>query len=125
MIKPRGKKQDQKLLTFGYIMDMQNLLLFENFSREKITTLTSRQGRNIKVTTIGGRIKDIVNEAGIRFPFSPGQTLTRNLETWACNNGFKIDGEDPCPEEKIFGVKVSDVPQGHEWRYLYPSKFQK
>lgn len=111
---------------------MNNILLFENFSREHLMVLTSRQGREIRVTTVGGRgtalggqIKDIDNKSGVGFPFSVGQTLTRNIETWACNHGFKIDGEDPCPEERIFGVKVSDVPQGHEWRLIYPNKFRK
>lgn len=72
-----------------------------------------------------GRITSIVNKSGIRFPFQVGQLLQRNIETWACNNNFYIDGNDTCPEKKIFGVKVSDVPQGHEWRHIFPNKFKK
>jgi len=50
--------------------------------------------------------------------------MQRNVETWACNNNFYMDDRDTCPEEKIFGVKVSDVPQGHEWRTIFPNKFR-
>jgi hypothetical protein len=78
----------------------------------------------IKVTkTRDGRITNIENETGIRFPFSVGQLLQRNVETWACNNNFLMDGKDTCPEKKIFGVRTKDVPQGHEWRHIYPNKF--
>jgi len=35
-----------------------------------------------------------------------------------------IDGKDTCPEKKVFGIKVSDIPQGHEFRKLYPNKFK-
>ena len=87
-------------------------------------TLTSRQGRDIILTLLGGSIKDIDNQSGVRFPFSVGQSYTRSIETWACNNGFKIDGKNPCPEEKIFGIRKKDIPQGHELRLLYPHKFR-
>lgn len=103
---------------------MEEISLFEDFSRERRMVLTSRQGRNITITLLGARIQDIVNEAGIRFPFSIGQSYTRSIETWACNNGFKIDGNDPCPEEKIFGIRKKDVPMGHELRVLFPHKFR-
>ena len=48
---------------------------------------------------------------------------------WACNHGFKWregngPDKDPYPEKRIFGVKVSDVPQGHEWRKIFPNKFR-
>ena len=72
-----------------------------------------------------GRISSIQNTSGIRFPFEEGQTLNRNVETWACNMVFLMNGEDTCPEKKIFGIRTSDIPQGHEWRYLYPQKFRK
>ena len=61
---------------------------------------------------------------GVRFPFSVGQLLQRNVEVWACNNNFLMDDKDTCPEKKIFGVKPSDVPKGHEWRTIYPNKFR-
>jgi len=103
---------------------MKNLQLYETFSREKITTLTSRQGKDIIVTSLGARIQSIDNKSGVNFPFSVGQTLTRSIETWACNNGFTIDGKSPCPEEKIFGIRKKDIPQGHELRMLFPGKFR-
>ncbi len=70
------------------------------------------------------RISEIENKTGIRFPFSVGQPLNRNIEVWACNNNFLMDGKDTCPEKKIFGVRASDVPQGHEWRHIFPNKFK-
>lgn len=74
--------------------------------------------------TPDGRISSIVNKSRIRFPFQVGQLLQRNVETWACNNHFLMDGKDTCPEKKIFGVRAKDVPQGHEWRTLFPNKFR-
>ena len=71
-----------------------------------------------------GRISEIENEMGLRFPYSVGQPFNRGLETWACNNKFLMDGEDTCPEEKIFGIRKSDYPQGHPVRLLYPGKFR-
>lgn len=92
-------------------------------TREMI--FTSRQNRDIKITLIGGRIDTIKNESGINFPFKVGQSYNRSMETWACNNGFKIDGKDPCPEEKIFGMRKKDIPLNHHLRLLYPGKFRK
>jgi hypothetical protein len=40
-------------------------------------------------------------------------------------NNRMVREMDPCPEEKIFGVKAKDVPQGHEWRRLFPNKFRR
>ena len=71
-----------------------------------------------------GRIKEIENETGIRFPFSVGQILNRNVEVWACNNNFLMDGKDMCPEEKVFGIRKKDIPQGHELRMMFPGKFR-
>jgi hypothetical protein len=104
---------------------MQHLLIYENFGYNKEMILSSRQNREIRVSIQSGRIASIDNQAGIRFPWVVGQPINRNIETWACNNGFTINGEDPCPEERIFGVKISDVPQGHEWRTIFPNKFRK
>lgn len=69
------------------------------------------------------RIVDI-EDVNVRFPFKIGQRLYRNIEVWACNNLFKIDGKDTCPEEKVAGIKVSDIPKGHILRMMYPSKFK-
>ncbi len=72
-----------------------------------------------------GFIQEIENEFNLRFPFSVGQRFSRNFEVWACNNNFFMNGEDTCPEEKIFGIKKSDIPMGHELRMMYPHKFKK
>jgi hypothetical protein len=103
---------------------MKNLELYENFGRERITTLTSRRGKDIIITLLGARIQSIDNQSGVNFPFSVGQSYTQSIETWACNNGFTIDGKSPCPEEKIFGIRKKDIPQGHELRFLFPHKFR-
>jgi hypothetical protein len=88
----------------------------------------NKRNPNLKIVvtkTPDGRITEIDNKTGIRFPFSIGQVLNRNIEIWCCNNNFLMDGKDTCPEEKIFGIKKSDIPQGHELRMLYPGKFRK
>lgn len=71
-----------------------------------------------------GQITDITNPRNIRFPFVVGQILNMGHKTWACVNGFLVDGKDACGPKKIFGVNVDDVPQGHEWRLIYPNKFK-
>jgi len=103
---------------------MENLEIYENFSSEKEIEFTSRQRRKIIVKVQGGRIKDIDNQSGVRFPFHVGQQINRSIETWACNNNFQMDGNDPCPEKKVFGIKAKDIPKGHELRKIYPSKFR-
>jgi hypothetical protein len=100
-------------------------IVFESSRYERDVVLTSRQGRDILVKVMGGKITSIENNSGIRFPYSIGQHWNRSIETWACTNKFKIDGEDPCPEEKIFGIRKKDIPMGHELRMMYPSKFRK
>lgn len=85
---------------------------------------SKRTGRKIIVKVQGGRITEVENESGVRFPFQVGSIWNRNTEVWACNNNFFLDGEDTCPEEKIFGVRAKDVPVGHEWRTLFPNKFR-
>lgn len=104
---------------------MKNLLLFEAFVANGKIVLTSRQNRDIILTILGGRIDTIDNQSGVNFPYREGEQYTRSIETWACNNGFKIDGKDPCPEKKIFGIRAKDIPQGHELRMLFPNKFRK
>jgi hypothetical protein len=103
---------------------MKHIKIYESYSSEDKVTLISRQGREITFLTAGGRITEITNDAGIRFPYSVGQTANAGMKTWACNNGFKWNGEDPCPEEKIFGIRKKDIPQGHELRLLFPHKFK-
>jgi hypothetical protein len=104
---------------------MENLLLFEAFHNQQALIFGhTRSGRTITVTLKGGRIETIDNKAMMRFPFSVGQPYTRSIETWACNNGFTINDEDPCPEEKIFGIRKKDIPKGHELRLMFPSKFR-
>jgi hypothetical protein len=108
---------------------MQNIILFEDFSLRSPGTremhLVSKDMRR-KVTLLmqNGRIKEIKNEGVVGFPFKEGQMLQRNIYDWACNHHFTIDGEDPCPEEKIYGVRKKDIPMGHPLRMIYPSKFR-
>lgn len=99
-------------------------IIKENFG-ERIRVLKSkRTNREITVKIQDGRISEVDNEAGVRFPFEVGSFWNRNVEVWACNNHFYLDGKDTCPEQKVFGVRASDVPQGHEWRTLFPNKFR-
>lgn len=90
---------------------------------EKII-LTSRQGREILLEIKAGRIDSIENNSGVRFPFSVGQPYSMSIKSWAQNNNFKWNGEDIENEKRIFGVKIKDVPPGHEWRYMFPNKFR-
>jgi hypothetical protein len=93
---------------------------------EREVVFTNKRNPRLVITvkkSPDGRITEIKNESGMRFPFSVGQLLQRNVEVWACNNNFLMDGKDTCPEKKIFGVKTKDVPQGHEWRHIYRNKF--
>lgn len=84
---------------------------------------SKRTRREITVKVQGGRITEVENDSDVRFPFQEGSMWNRNIETWACNNNFYLDGEDTCPDKKIFGVRAKDVPQGHEWRIMFPNKF--
>ena len=106
---------------------MKHLKRFdESFGKERIEFSSQRNPRLRIVVEISPdrRIAAIDNPTGTRFPFSVGQPLNRNLEVWASNNGFLMDGKDVGPEKKIFGVRASDVPQGHEWRSIDPNKFR-
>lgn len=107
---------------------MKHIKIFEEFGSDKVITFTGSRNPNliIKVTkSPDGRITSIENKQNLRFPFNVGQSFTRNIETWASNNNFLIDGKDVGPEKKVMGIKVSDIPQGHELRTMYPSKFRK
>jgi len=99
--------------------------LFESWMREEEIILTSRQGRTIRVKAVHGKIEEIDNESGLRFPFVTGQPITVFMKSWACTNGFKWNGQNACPEEKVFGIRKKDIPMGHELRMIFPHKFRK
>jgi hypothetical protein len=103
---------------------MENIELYENYSNEKEIILTSRQNRDIRITVLGGRIQAIDNNSGVNFPFHVGQLYMRNVELWATNNSFSINGVAPKSEKKIFGIRTKDIPNGHELRMLFPGKFK-
>jgi hypothetical protein len=113
---------------------MKHLELFENF-HQKTMVLKHQNRGEISVTLEGYRIEDVQNSTPVNFPFNVGSSWNRSIYTWACNNNFTtvetimngrvVKQEDPCPEQKIFGVRTKDVPQGHEWRTIFPGKFRK
>jgi hypothetical protein len=113
---------------------MEHIELYENFNQRTMILKHMNFGE-IKVELEGSQIKDVVNNSNTNFPFQVGSSWNRSIESWACNNNFvKIETwmnnrmvrtMDPCPEKKIFGVKAKDVPQGHEWRRLFPNKFRR
>jgi hypothetical protein len=103
--------------------------LLESVSNEVEVKFVSKRNRTQAFNvykTPDGRITRIEkpNHVHVNFPFKVGQILNRNIETWACNNHFYINGKDTCPEEKVFGIRKSDIPQGHELRNLFPNKFR-
>ena len=105
-------------------------LVAENISEALYSSqkdvFTHKNNPNMIITVYkapDGRISAIENPYHLRFPFSLCQILTRNVETWACNNNYLINGEDPCGEKKIFGIKASDIPRSHELRTLFKNKF--
>jgi hypothetical protein len=107
--------------------NIENNEIEESLSTNSSITFTNKRNPRLVITIQldpKRRISKIENKTGIRFPFSVGQPLNRNIEVWACNNNFLMDGKDTCPEKKIFGVRASDVPQGHEWRHIFPNKFK-
>jgi hypothetical protein len=98
----------------------------EEFGKNEIVFISQRNPRLLITVSISPdrRISNIDNKTGIRFPFSVGQPINRTMEVWASNNNFLMDGQNTSPEKKVFGVRTSDVPQGHEWRSIYPNKFR-
>lgn len=89
--------------------------------------LTSRQNRTIEVRARHGKIEEIDNNAGLRFPFVTGQLITVFMKQWACNNGFKWNGKNACQdpgEKKIYGIKAKHIPKGHVMRQVFPGKFR-
>ena len=106
---------------------MKHLKSFNESYQEKEIVFTNKNNSNLVIMikkAPDGKITAIVNKANVRFPFQIGQSFTQNINTWACNNNFLIDGEDPCPEKKVFGIRTKDIPKGHELRMMYPSKFK-
>jgi hypothetical protein len=100
--------------------------LIDESIHEREVKFTNKRNPRLEIVVTkspDGRITEIENKTGMRFPFSIGQILNRTAEVWACNNNFLMDGKDTCPDKKIFGVKTKDVPQGHEWRHIFPHKF--
>ena len=98
----------------------------EELSNEIV--LKSKRNSKVEITLLveGGRILDIINRTNQRFPFQKGNLFNIHaLNNWACNNNFTLNDKDTCPEKKVFGIKTSDIPKGHELRMLYPSKFKK
>jgi hypothetical protein len=121
-------KEDKERKRFDRIQTEINPAadLIDESIQEREVKFTNKRNPRLEIVVTkspDGRITGIENETGIRFPFSVGQLLQRNVEVWACNNNFLMDGKDTCPEKKIFGVKTKDVPQGHEWRHIFPHKF--
>ena len=108
---------------------MKHIKVFEEFGgKEKEVVFTGIRNPRLVIKVLkspDGRIIEIENETGIRFPFSVGQILNRNAEVWASNNNFLMDGKDMSPEEKVFGIRTKDIPQGHELRMMFPGKFRK
>ena len=103
---------------------MDNIKTYESYGeREIIFQHKHRSNFIITIVVQYSRIKSIDNPTGQRFPYVVGQPFNRGLETWACNNNYLMDGQDTCPDKKIFGIRTKDVPQGHEWRHIYPNKF--
>lgn len=121
----RIKKIQDEMNDAADLMDPEIYPTTESIYEREVVFTNKRNPR--LVITIrknpDGRITEIENETDMRFPFSVGQILNRTAEVWACNNNFLMDGKDTCPEKKIFGVKAKDVPQGHEWRHIFPHKF--
>jgi hypothetical protein len=113
---------------------MKNLKLYESFN-QRTMILRHKMSGEIIVNLQGSQIIEVVNNTNIRFPFLAGSFWNRSIESWSCVNNFKtietwINGRlqnslDPCPEEKIFGIRKKDIPQGHELRLLYPNKFRE
>jgi hypothetical protein len=103
---------------------MKHIKLYESWNRRSNIVLENRMGQTISLEIEHGTIRSIQNDANIRFPFHTGQPVTVFLKSWACTNKFKVNGENPCPEEKVFGIKTKDIPHGHELRRIFPGKFR-
>ena len=104
---------------------MRNLKTFESFGEIEMR-FTHKRNPRLNFSVFKSKDSTIlrIENCQIRFPFQIGQRISRNIETWACNNLFLIDGKDTCLEKKIFGIRTSDIPDGHEFRKIYPNKFR-
>ena len=113
-----AKSKENKLI-YESVRDIDPKFLkkvvFKNKRRPEMVLTVSK--------TPDGRIVEIENNFNINFPFKVGQILNKNHEVWACNNHYLVNDKDTCPEGKIFGIKKSDIPHGHELRMLFPGKF--
>ena len=106
---------------------MKHIQLYESWKREEKIVLTSRQGKKIEIEVKHGKIEEIENETKQPFPFFTGQPVTVFMKSWACNNGFKWNGEDACGdpgEKKFYGIKAKYIPKGHYLRSMFPNKFK-
>jgi len=125
--KEKGNQNAMSQAKFEHEIIPLDEFLNENYG-DKETIFTHKNNPRYTFTVVKDGMSRIKSIDGltprIRFPFKVGETFNRSIETWACNHDFLIDGKDPCPEKKIFGVKTSDIPQGHEWRHLFPNKFR-
>ena len=99
---------------------------FINENYKRTVELQNKQNRTLMITfdVIDGRIQNIVKSSNVRFPYKEGQPYNRGIETWCCNNNYLMNGEDTCPEEKVFGIRKKDIPKGDPLRYIYPGKFK-
>ena len=99
---------------------------FINEGSKRTIELKHKRNQALVITfdVIVGRIQNIVKTNGVRFPYEEGQPYNRGIETWCCNNDYLMDGNDTCPEKKIFGIKQKDIPKGHPLRNIYPGKFR-
>ena len=99
--------------------------IYEAFGEKKVVlSLKNNITRTISFTVKGGKITDIENPGNLPFPYKENQPYNRGMEVWCCNNGYFMDNKDTCPEEKVFGIRKKDIPQGHPLRFVYPNKFR-
>jgi len=120
-------EEDEKEEMFRELEDEKEEEEISESYKEKTIVFKGKRNPNhvITLTTSNdGRIKTIDNPSKFRFPFNIGEFLNRGIETWANNNNFLMDGKDVGPDKKIFGIKTKDIPQGHEFRHLFPNKFK-
>lgn len=74
---------------------------YEGFSEPSVVTLTHRKGGVSPIyihLAEGDMVAKVVNRTGLELPFRKGSRLKWDrLSTWSCDNGFLVDGADPCP----------------------------
>lgn len=107
---------------------MRNIQNYSEYGERIVRFVGKRNTRrafNVHKTPDGRITKiEMPGHVHVNFPYSVGQVMNRGVETWACNNDFYMDGKDTCPEERIFSIRKSDIPEGHDLRRLYPGKFR-